>query len=121
MGVTYVGQLGGRSAHVGPLRCRAGHVGRLRGRAGHAGPLRGRAAAPDESRKGNASRLQSQGTPWREGCSNHIQSMGGLVTAWPSVRSLRRVHEFRLVLCTSLLDRLGTIWGVDEDGFSLKN
>ena len=43
------------------------------------------------------------------------------MTACPSVRSRRRVHELRLVLCTSLLGRLGTIWGVDQDGFSPRN
>jgi len=73
MGVTHVGHLGGRAAHVGPLRGRAGHVGRLRSRAEHVGRLRGREAAPDESRRRNASRLRSQGRPRRGGASNHIQ------------------------------------------------
>ena len=84
------------------------------------GGQRGREAALDESRRRNASHLQSQRWPRRGGGFKHIQLMGVVVSAWPSVRSRRRVHELRLVLCTSLLDRLGKIWRVDQGGFSPK-
>jgi len=110
MRTTHAGRLGGRAARVGRLRGRPARVGRLRGRPTHVGRLRdhathvlglrGREAAPAEPQRRNGSRIQSQGRPCRGGGSNHIQMMERHVTAWPSVRWRRRVHELLVAICS---------------------
>jgi len=97
---TRVGRLRGRPAHIGQVRGREGHAERLRDRATHDRGLTGREAAPEEPQRRSGSRFQSQGRPWSGGGSNHIQMMGRHVTAWPSVRWRRRVHELRPAVCS---------------------